>query len=108
MPDVPIQLQLIAGGVTTVVGVTTTDSNGAYSFVDVEPGNYVVVESNLPAYPGDVSDYDTTFDSDSADADTTVDSSVGVTVEAGETDDGNDFVDSDKGQRSNHWIWICD
>ena len=97
IPAAPIQLQLIEGTTTTVVGTTTTDSNGAYSFVDVEPGNYIVIQSNLPTYPVDVSDYDTIPDGDSTDTDTVVDSSVGVTVEAGETDGGNDFVDSDNG-----------
>ncbi|KAI2514176.1 protein of unknown function DUF11 [Fragilaria crotonensis] len=94
---VPIELQLIDGATTTVVGTTTTDSNGSYSFVGVEPGTYKVVESNLPAYPDDVSDYDAIPDGDATDLNATVDNSVGVTVEAGETDAGNDFVDSDNG-----------
>ncbi|KAI2514321.1 protein of unknown function DUF11 [Fragilaria crotonensis] len=94
---VPIELQLIDGATTTVVGTTTTDSSGSYSFVGVEPGTYKVVESNLPAYPDDVSDYDAIPDGDATDLNATVDNSVGVTVEAGETDAGNDFVDSDNG-----------
>ena len=63
----------------------------------MEPGNYIVVQTNLPTFPDNVYDYDTTPDGDDSDKDTTVDNKVGVTVEPGETDTGNDFVDSDNG-----------
>ena len=67
----------------------------------MEPGNYVVIESKYPDDPCNVSDYDTsTFDKGGTNADTTVDSSVGVIVEAGEVDDGNDFVNSDNARIS--------
>ena len=94
---VPIELQLIEGSTAIVVGTTTTDFSGVYKFTEVKPGTYKVVESNLPAYPDDVSDYDAIPDGDASDLDTTVDNSIGVTLEAGETDAGNDFVDSDNG-----------
>jgi 5-hydroxyisourate hydrolase-like protein (transthyretin family) len=35
---VPIELQRIEGSTAIVVGTTTTDSNGAYKFTEVEPG----------------------------------------------------------------------
>ena len=83
IPDVPIQLQLIEGTATIVGGTSTTDSYRANSFVDVEPGNFVVIQSNLPNYPVDVSGYNTIPDDDTTDTDIVVDSRVGVTVEAG-------------------------
>ncbi len=35
---VPIQLQLIDGATAIVVATTTTDSNGAYKFIEIDPG----------------------------------------------------------------------
>ncbi|WP_161565117.1 SdrD B-like domain-containing protein, partial [Okeania hirsuta] len=74
------------------VATTTTGTDGSYTFTDVEPGDYQVVQTNLPDYQ-DVSDQDTTPDGDAADNNTTVDNIVGVTVDPGENDTGNDFVD---------------
>ena len=82
---------------TVVVASTTTDSNGDYQFTVVPPGDYVVVETNSPAFPTDVSDYDTKSDGDVSDSDTTVDNAVKVTLTPAEDDIGNDFVDSAKG-----------
>ena len=59
--------------------------------------DYVVVETNSPAFPTDVSDYDTKSDGDVSDSDTTVDNAVKVTLTPAEDDIGNDFVDSAKG-----------
>jgi uncharacterized surface anchored protein len=95
IPNVPIQLQNSAG---IVVATTTTDSTGAYKFTEVEPGTYKVVETNLPAYPKNVSDNDSTPDDDPADLNKFTDNAVGVELKPGETDTGNDFVDSDNGK----------
>ena len=74
---VEIQLQDPASGDTPVATVVT-DSNGAYTFTEVEPGTYMlVVEKNPNGYPGDVSNYD----SDS--------------VNDGDGDDGNDKANAD-------------
>ena len=78
---------------------TTTAADGSYTFDDVPPGNYVVVETQ-PAGLVDVSDQDTTPDGDAFDGDTTVDNQVAVTVTPGETDTGNDFVDENQGSIS--------
>jgi uncharacterized surface anchored protein len=96
-PIVNVLLELKIANSTTVVASTTTDSNGGYQFTVVSPGDYVVVETNAPAFPIDVSDYDTKGDGDVSDSDTTVDNSVGVTLKPAEVDEGNDFVDSAKG-----------
>jgi hypothetical protein len=96
-PIVNVLLELKIANSTTVVASTTTDSNGGYLFAVVPPGEYVVVETNAPAFPIDVSDYDTKGDGDVSDSDTTVDNAVGVTLKPAEVDEGNDFVDSAKG-----------
>ena len=95
IPGVSIQLQNSRAG---VVATTTTDSNGAYKFTEVEPGTYKVVETNLPSFPLNVFDYDTTDDNDPEVGDKVTDNVVGVTLNPGETDSGNDFVDSDNGK----------
>jgi protocatechuate 3,4-dioxygenase beta subunit len=81
----------------TVVKTTATDANGAYSFSGVEPGNYTVKETNPAGYPLDVSDYDTSNDGDVSDTNKVVDNLIGVTLNPGEKDGGNDFVDSNNG-----------
>ncbi|WP_287308981.1 MULTISPECIES: SdrD B-like domain-containing protein, partial [unclassified Okeania] len=81
------------------VATTTTGTDGSYTFTDVEPGDYQVVQTNLPDYQ-DVSDQDTTPDGDAADNNTTVDNIVGVTVDPGENDTGNDFVDQQQADLS--------
>jgi uncharacterized surface anchored protein len=93
-PIVNVLLELKIANSTTVVASTTTDSNGGYLFAVVPPGEYVVVETNAPAFPIDVSDYDTKGDGDVSDGDTTVDNAVGVTLKPAEVDEGNNFVDS--------------
>jgi hypothetical protein len=92
--NVPLVLQTPTG---EVVATTTTNDLGEYVFTNIPPGDYNIVESELPLYPVDVSDYDTTPDGDVPDADTTVDNFIGVTVEPREADSGNNFVDSNKG-----------
>jgi hypothetical protein len=64
-------------------------------FKSVDPGNYVVTESNPLEYPSNVKDQDSTDDGDSGNQDSTVDNSISVTLGKSENDTGNDFVDSD-------------
>mmetsp|Transcript_6440 Transcript_6440/g.10674 ORF Transcript_6440/g.10674 Transcript_6440/m.10674 type:complete len:1370 (-) Transcript_6440:167-4276(-) len=79
---------------STGVAVTSfTDTAGEYVFDGVRPGNYTLVEVNLPSYPTSESDTDSTPDGDEFDEDTTVDDEILVTLQPAETDDGNDFVD---------------
>ena len=75
-----------------MIDTTTTDGSGNYIFADVEPGDYNVVETN-PAGFQDISDQDNSNDGDPTDTDTTVDNIVGVTLQPGEDDTDNDFVD---------------
>ena len=49
-PGVEITLQKPDG---SVVKTAATDSNGLYVFTDVEPGTYVIKETNLLMYPLD-------------------------------------------------------
>jgi hypothetical protein len=72
---------------------TSTGTDGGYSFEKLLPGNYTVTETNPPDYPGDESDSDATNDGDEKDTDKSVDNKIEVTVEPGEKDDGNNFVD---------------
>ncbi|MGJ8726607.1 MAG: SdrD B-like domain-containing protein [Roseibacillus sp.] len=74
---------------------TITTTNGTYAFTGLTPGSYVVKETQP-------NDYLTVTDLDSSsDTGTTVDQSnastsdnlIPVTVDAGETDGGNDFVE---------------
>jgi len=65
-----------------VVGTTTTDQNGNYTFTDVPPGNYTLVETNLPGYL-DVGD------ADGGNPNTT----TPVTVNPGQTTTVGPFVD---------------
>ncbi len=75
------------------VGSTTTAADGSYSFTGLQPGNYTVVETQ-PAGLDSVLDQDQTPDGDPQDADTTVDDTVGVNLTPGETDTGNNFIES--------------
>ena len=81
----------------TVVATTTTGSNGAYTFPEVEPDTYVLVEKNPPGYPGDVSDYDSTPDGDPAEGVVNSDNKIPVVLAPAEDDDGNNFVDNNNG-----------
>ena len=69
---------------------TTTDANGDYSFPDVSPGDYLVNEQQ-PADYQDVSEVDGGDDGDNPDNGVT--NSIPVTVDPGETDTGNDFIE---------------
>jgi len=75
-----------------VFATTLTDSTGSYSFINIEPGNYTIGQKNLPGF-NNTSDQDEQVDGDISDNDTTVDNMINVTLNAGETDAGNNFVD---------------
>ncbi len=74
-----VTISLLSG--TTIVATTTTDASGNYSFTGVENGSYTVQQTNLPGYL-DVSD------SDGGDP-----NSIAVTISAGSSSTGNDFID---------------
>ncbi|AFZ37589.1 conserved repeat domain protein [Stanieria cyanosphaera PCC 7437] len=72
---------------------TTTDSNGNYTFSNVTPGSYQVKQTDLSGYIS-VSDGDSTNAGDDTPTNTnTNDNLIPVTINANETDSGNDFID---------------
>ena len=91
------------GGVTVTlkdsngdtVATTVTDSSGDYSFSDVVPGDYTVEQTDLTGYSS-INDEDSTVDGTADDApnSSTTDNILAVTLLAGETDNGNDFIDA--------------
>ena len=91
LPDVIIEL---LDENRNPLSITTTDNDGNYMFQDVPPGKYNVKETNPAGFPSNVSDEDTTNDGDEEDSDTTVDDLIGVSLNPGEADTGNNFVDS--------------
>ena len=95
---VEIQLQDPASGDT--VATVVTDSNGAYTFPEVEPGTYMlVVEKNPNGYPGDVSNYDSDSvnDGDDGNGEANADNKIPAVLMPGEDDIRNDFVDGNNG-----------
>ena len=70
----------------------TTNASGAYSFTGLAPGSYVVVQTQPAGYLT-VTDGDTTTPADDLANPSTTDNRIPVTVIAGETDTGNDFVE---------------
>ncbi|MEN9892749.1 MAG: hypothetical protein RLY78_3044, partial [Pseudomonadota bacterium] len=87
---VTVQLRNAAG---TVVATTTTGADGSYAFTGVAPGSYTVTEVN-PAGVLDV-----------ADKDGGNLNSIAVTVVAGQTNTGNDFVD-EKVAKIGDKVWV--
>ncbi|MEO6132807.1 MAG: SdrD B-like domain-containing protein, partial [Saprospiraceae bacterium] len=81
------------------IATTSTNTSGYYAFTGVEPGYYVVVETQ-PLYYSSISDYDITtgaFDLDGDDSAQGPDDNVPVRLLPGETDADNDFVDGRPG-----------
>lgn len=76
----------------TLVGTTTTDTDGNYSFINLQPGDYVAVETQ-PAELSNVSENEGGLDNDKPD--NNIINSIAGTVSAGETDVNNDFVEED-------------
>ncbi|WML86420.1 IPTL-CTERM sorting domain-containing protein [Thiothrix subterranea] len=71
---------------------TLTNANGEYLFANLDAGDYLVVQTQPTGY-NSVTDGDTTSPEDDAANTDTTDDRIPVTVIAGETDDGNDFVE---------------
>ncbi|MBL9143555.1 MAG: carboxypeptidase regulatory-like domain-containing protein [Verrucomicrobiaceae bacterium] len=74
----------------------TTAANGSYSFTNLAPGSYIVVETQPAGYL-DVTDVDSTTPGDDAANSSAADNRIPVAVNAGETDDGNDFIEEQPG-----------
>ena len=83
----------------SAVQMTTTDSSGNYSFTDLMPGDYVVVQTQ-PGGLSSVSDQDASDDGDLFDSDVTVDEQIAVTLQSGESDSDNNFVEQNPGSIS--------
>ena len=100
-PLVSVLIALTLLSDNTTVATTLTGSDGSYLFSQLAPGDYNVFEQNPAAFPINISDRDTNKDtgsSDPADSDISVDNKIGVRLLPGEFDEGNDFVDSNKGK----------
>ena len=74
------------------IASATTVADGSYSFPDVAPGDYVIVEAQPSGFLS-VTDEDSTLPGDDVANGSTTDNAIPVTIESGETDDGNDFVE---------------
>lgn len=72
--------------------VVTTNGSGVYTFTNVAPGSYVIVQTQPAGYLS-VSDGDTTTPGDDAANASPTDNRIPVSVVSGETDDGNNFVE---------------
>lgn len=92
----------------TVLDTAVTDGSGGYSFVNVLPGSYVVVEVD-PAGYASIADGDATVDAVGSPVDfanvSQTDSLLPVNLAAGETDNGNNFVDRGTGSIGDY-VWI--
>ena len=80
-----------------LVGTTTTDTNGNYSFTELVSGDYVAMETQPSNYL-DVSENEGGSDNDKPDNGTI--NSIAGTVDVGETDLHNDFVEEQLGSWS--------
>ncbi|MCP3878326.1 MAG: Cna B-type domain-containing protein, partial [Sulfitobacter sp.] len=76
---------VLTDSVGTPIATNVTDSTGAYSFTNVPPGDYVVVET-------DPSGYISTEDIDGGN-----DNEIAVTIPSGVDSTGNDFLDTELG-----------
>ena len=81
----------------------TTLPDGSYSFGDVPPGSYVVVETQPASYSTE-SDGDSTSPGDDAANTGTLDNRIPVALTAGETDTGNTFLEWQPGSIGN-LVW---
>lgn len=85
-----------------VIGsLIVSDSSGAYSFTNLAPGSYVVVETQPSDYLT-VIDGDTTNPGDDTINASSTDNAIPVTVVSGETDDGNNFIEEQIATISGH------
>ena len=91
-----VTLELLDG--ENVVDTAQTDGTGNYQFTEISPGDYQIRQVNLDNY-GDVSEFDSdtssNLDEDAETANASNDNLLDVSLVAGETDIGNDFVDEE-------------
>ncbi|MDX1407651.1 MAG: hypothetical protein R3330_05940, partial [Saprospiraceae bacterium] len=73
-----------------------SDATGMFYFTGVEPGMYCIVEMH-PANYSSISDYDDTPDPDGDDSSEGPDNDIPVTVDPGEADDDNNFMNGRPG-----------
>jgi hypothetical protein len=73
-------LLLLLKNNTDAIATTKTNVNGFYSFSNVEPGDYSVIEINPTKFPSSLSDKDNSPDGDAGDSDTVVDDTIHVTI----------------------------
>ena len=69
-------------GTDTLAATATTDASGQYAFTGLPAGNYVVVETDSGGYTS------------TNDADSPNDNQIGLTLAAGESSTGRDFLDT--------------
>jgi hypothetical protein len=79
------------------ISTAATNAGDAYVFDEVEPGDYNAVKTQPTVCPKSLSDQDEEPDRNTFDNDNAVDDMIKVTLEAGEDDKGNNFVDIDNG-----------
>jgi len=89
-----VVVTLVDGDPATTDPITATNADGDYSFSNVEPGTYTLVQTQ-PANYTSVSDEDgTPEDPTVGDNDGVVNEEIPVKVDPGEDDEDNDFVES--------------
>jgi protocatechuate 3,4-dioxygenase beta subunit len=84
-----------AAGIQPLTAITNAD--GAYAFVNVAPGSYIVKEVQPAGYIT-VKDGDTTNAGDDTENTSISDNQIPVTLNGGEIDTGNDFVEEGSGR----------
>jgi len=87
LSNVTITLKDLNGN---TIMTTTTDIQGLYAFENVEPGSYIIVESQ-PVGLVNVSENEGGSDNDSGDS--ILNNQISVLLKSGESDTGNDFVE---------------
>ena len=75
------------------VSDTVTTETGYYVFPSVVPGNYVIIESHPAGYES-VKDFDATNDGDDVPNTNTLNDTIPVTVDNGEEDNHNYFIET--------------
>ena len=97
-PIANVELQLLDSEGNSVLDsnnqplTTTTGNDGNYLFSNITSGDYQVLELQPPGYIN-VSEVEGGTDSDNPAGDSTVNNLISVTVDAGEEDTGNNFVE---------------
>ncbi len=100
-----VEIKLLEAGTNSVLNTVTTNADGYYIFTGVEPGDYVVMEQDeseidedfVDVYDGDDSPEDSNDAVDNLD-----DDMISVTIEAGEMDMDNNFVEEQLGSLSGY------